>query len=83
MKHDKPFLFFNEGTAQIKYYKVPLDLNLQIAAEDLESRKKMLREAQETIKFKRKEAKANAERSTKAEWTISLCNRRVIHLYTS
>ncbi|BBH05808.1 U-box domain-containing protein kinase family protein [Prunus dulcis] len=55
------------------------DLNM-IAAEDLESRKKMLREAQETIKFKRKEAKANAERSTKAEWTISLCNRRAEEL---
>ncbi|XP_021818980.1 putative U-box domain-containing protein 50 [Prunus avium] len=51
-----------------------------IAAEDLESRKKMLKEAQETIKLKRKEAKANAERSTKAEWTISLCNRRAEEL---
>lgn len=49
----------------------------QIAAEDLESRKRKLKEARDTIKLKRKEAMANAERSTKAERAISLCNRRV------
>lgn len=52
----------------------------QIAAEDIESRKKTLKEAQDMIKLKRKEAKANLERSTKAQRAISLCNRRVIHM---
>ncbi|KAM1091564.1 hypothetical protein FF1_019032 [Malus domestica] len=51
-----------------------------IAAEDIESRKKTLKEAQEMIKLKRKEAKANLERSTKAQRAISLCNRRAEQL---
>jgi len=40
--------------------------------------KNKLNEARKTIELKKKEAKENIERRTKAEWAISLCNSRVI-----
>lgn len=40
-----------------------------------------LKEAQDTIELKRKEAMANVERQTKAQWAISLCNFRVYYVH--
>ncbi|KAL6222827.1 hypothetical protein ACLB2K_006217 [Fragaria x ananassa] len=48
-----------------------------IAAEDMKIK---LKEAQDTIELKRKEAMANVERQTKAQWAISLCNFRAEEL---
>ncbi|XP_012081674.1 putative U-box domain-containing protein 50 [Jatropha curcas] len=39
-----------------------------------------INEAKKIIRLKKEEAKANAERSAKAEWAISLCNSRVEEL---
>lgn len=46
------------------------------AAEKIEILKNKLREARKTIQLKRKEARHNLERHTKAEWAICLCNSR-------
>ncbi|KAK7309582.1 hypothetical protein RJT34_06429 [Clitoria ternatea] len=45
-------------------------------AEKIEILKKKLNEAHKTIQLKRKEAKDNIERHTKAEWAICLCSSR-------
>ncbi|XP_027192458.1 putative U-box domain-containing protein 50 isoform X2 [Cicer arietinum] len=45
-------------------------------AEKIEILKNKVNEARKTIQLKRKEVKDNIERSTKAEWAISLCNIR-------
>ncbi|KAG5067839.1 hypothetical protein GLYMA_01G022600v4 [Glycine max] len=49
-------------------------------AEKIEILKNKLNEGQKTIQLKRKEAKDNIERHTKAEWAICLCNSRAEEL---
>jgi len=59
--------------------KILLDFyHIQRTAEKIEMLKNKLNESRKTIELKRKEAKENIERRTKAEWAISLCNSRVI-----
>ncbi|XLS51507.1 hypothetical protein HN51_012184 [Arachis hypogaea] len=53
-------------------------LPTQSATKKIEILQKKLNEAQMTIQMKRKEAKDQIERHTKAEWAICLCNSRVI-----
>lgn len=71
------------GYTQIKWRKSTFlkchkpQLVFQIAESGMESWKTKLKEAQETIKLKRREAKANVERQSKAQRAISLCNLRV------
>ncbi|RZB92948.1 putative U-box domain-containing protein 50 isoform X1 [Glycine soja] len=50
------------------------------AADKIEILKNKLNEAQKIIQLKRKEAKDNIERHTKAEWAICLCNSRAEEL---
>ena len=50
---------------------------LQSVAEKSEFLRRIIKETIERIQSKRDEAKANAERLEKAEFAISLCNRRV------
>ncbi|PRQ48467.1 putative transferase, protein kinase RLK-Pelle-RLCK-IXb family [Rosa chinensis] len=64
------------GQENVDVQKNPTESNM-IAAEDMKTK---LKEAQGTIKLKRKEAKANVERQTKAQWAISLCNSRAEEL---
>ncbi|KAL1364031.1 hypothetical protein AAHE18_03G188700 [Arachis hypogaea] len=47
------------------------------ATKKIEILQKKLNEAQMTIQMKRKEAKDQIERHTKAEWAICLCNSRM------
>lgn len=49
----------------------------QSPAEKIEALKRKIEEAHQTIQLKRKESKENIERHSKAEWAISLCNKRV------
>ncbi|XLR57832.1 uncharacterized protein [Arachis hypogaea] len=52
-------------------------LPTQSATKKIEILQKKLNEAQMTIQMKRKEAKDQIERHTKAEWAICLCNSRM------
>ncbi|KAL2349012.1 hypothetical protein Fmac_003012 [Flemingia macrophylla] len=52
------------------------NFNVVSAAEKIEILKNKVNESHETIQSKRKEAKENIERQTKAEWAICLCNSR-------
>lgn len=49
----------------------------QSVAEKVGLIKAKIEEARRVIEEKRKEANADVERRTKAEWTIGLCNLRV------
>ncbi|QHO57640.1 Ribosomal RNA small subunit methyltransferase G [Arachis hypogaea] len=53
------------------------------ATKKIEILQKKLNEAQMTIQMKRKEAKDQIERHTKAEWAICLCNSRVMLIFQS
>lgn len=52
-------------------------------AEKIESLRRKINEAQQTVQLKRKEAKDNVERHAKAEWFISLCSHRTEELEAS
>ncbi|XP_042990038.1 putative U-box domain-containing protein 50 [Carya illinoinensis] len=52
-------------------------------AENIESLRSKINEAQQEIELKRKEAKENVERHAKAGWVISLCTQRSQELETS
>ncbi|KAK6923842.1 Serine-threonine/tyrosine-protein kinase, catalytic domain [Dillenia turbinata] len=49
-------------------------------AERIEALKVKIAEAHSTVQVRRKEANENAERCTKAEWALSLCNHRLEEL---
>ena len=66
------------GVLICQKYCLTLSPPTQSTAEKIEILKNKLNEGQKTIQLKRKEAKDNIERHTKAEWAICLCNSRVI-----
>lgn len=69
----------NDGShvcPKIEPHVTDLNNSNKSTAEKIELLKNKLNEARKTIELKRKEAKENIERRTKAEWAISLCNSR-------
>lgn len=54
-------------------------VHYQSLAEKIESLRRKISEAQQTVQMKRKEAKENVEKHSKAQWILSLCSQRVIY----
>ena len=54
-------------------------VHYQCLAEKIESLRRKISEAQQKVQMKRKEAKENVEKHSKAQWILSLCSQRVTY----